>query len=264
MSQTNTAPQVTGKMFLYESPELLNVEGHKDLAIGRLDDPFYYAAKVRVLPLTISEVPAASHHYPIAFMSMEQPAPMAVVGIIDEINLFVDEQGQWSEFDYIPGYVRRYPFGAAMENNSDRFGVVIDRDYKGFADGGDTKLFDGTETSQFTKDAIEFTKRYEEDRRLTMQFAEELKKYDLIAGQTAQYTPQGGGEQQPFAQYIGVDETKLREMSDEKFLELRKSNVLPVIYAQLMSMGHWRNLVMRRAKRYNLNDSNVFQPLVLS
>jgi len=62
----------------------------------------------------------------------------------------------------------------------------------------------------------------------------------LIQGQSAQFTPQGASEPKTFAEYFGVDEKRLQELSDEQFLELRKAGLLPLIYAMLMSMSNWR------------------------
>ncbi|MEL6372042.1 MAG: SapC family protein [Pseudomonadota bacterium] len=265
MSQTPAAPQVSGKMFLYDQPELLNKETHNGLGVSPAAAPFGFAAKVRALPLTVSEIIPASQQYPVVFMSLEEPTPMAVVGLIDDINLFVDETGQWEQDVYIPGYVRRYPFGVATEENGDRFAIVVDAGFEGLKQGGDAPLFEADgEPSKFTQDAVEFTKKYEQDRQLTSQFVSEMKAVDVLAGQTAQYTPGNAGDPVGFAQYIGLDENKLKDLPDEGFLELRRKGLLPLLYAQAMSMNNWRGVVMRRARRYNLNDANLFQPLNLS
>ena len=264
MSQTQAAPEITGKMFLYEKPELLTPQSHGALAMSPAAQPFAFAAKVRALPLTVSEIVMASRDYPVVFMSTDQPLPMAIVGLIEDVNLFVDDAGKWEADAYIPGYVRRYPFGIAAEQNSDRFAVVIDRAFEGLKSGGDQPLFNGDQPSQFTQDAVEFTKRYEQDRQLTNQFMTEIKKFDILSGQSAQYTPQGGGEQRSFAQYLGLDEAKLRDLPDEKFLEIRKLGLLPVLYAQAMSMNNWRKIVTRRARKYNLSEANLFDAVPLS
>lgn len=263
-NQPQAAPEITGKMFLYQKPELLTVQAHRDLGLSPAEHPFGFAAKVRALPLTVSEVVIASRDYPVVFMSPEEPLPMAVVGLVEDVNLFVDEKGAWEADAYVPGYVRRYPFGIAAEQNSDRFAVVIDRGFEGLKENGDQPLFSGDQPSQFTQDAIEFTKRYEQDRQLTAQFMAEIKKFDILSGQTAQYTPKTGGTQVPFANYLGLDEAKLRDLPDDRFLEIRRLGLLPVLYGQAMSMNNWRNIVSRRARRYGLNEANLFNPAPVS
>lgn len=255
MSQTQAAPQITGKMFLFERPELLNKEQHGELGLDAAPKPFAFCAQVRAVPLTISEIPEASKFYPVVFMSKEEPLPLAIVGFNSDLNLFVDEDGNWENFAYIPGYLRRYPFALAGESGGgDRMALVLDAAYEGVSKTAERKLFDDGQMSEFVKQALEFTRTYESDRRLTDQIMKEVKKYDLIHPQTAQYTPAGMTDARPFAQYFGVDEKKLQALSDPQYLELRKMNVLPVLYSHIISLGNWRNLIARRMRRLNLTE----------
>ncbi|MEO1136066.1 MAG: SapC family protein [Pseudomonadota bacterium] len=262
MSEAQETPQVTGNMFLYEKPELLMKEQHGDLALGPSPQPFKFAAKARAVPVTMGEIPAAMKDYPLIFMSQEQPQLLAVTGIYDDVNLFVDDEGNWDQFRYIPAYIRRYPFGLAAENNGERMAIVIDRSYDGFSSSGDVKLFDNGELTQQTEQAVDFCKNYERDRQMTDQFAKVLQDHELIQPQSAQYTPAGATEPASFAQYFGVDEQRLNGLADDKVLELRKNGLLPLAYALLMSMGNWRILLQRRSKRFNLTEDQVFKPIV--
>lgn len=261
MSEAQAIPQISGKMFLYEKPELLTKEQHGELSMKPIKQPFAFVSKARAVPITLSEVPAAMKDYPLIFMSQDQPQLLAVTGLYDDTNLFVTEDGNWEELCYIPGYVRRYPFGIAAEDNGERMAVVIDRAFEGFAADGETPLFINGEPSEQTKSAVEYCKNYERDRQLTEQFVRILTGLDLIQPQTAQYTPQSGGEAVSFAQYYGIEEKKLAELADDKILELRKNNTLPLIYAFLMSMGNWRLLLQRRAKRFNLTEADIFKEM---
>jgi len=264
MSETQAAPQINGKMFLFDKPELLSKEEHGDIGVGRPDKIYGFCDKVRAIPITIGEVTSVMRDYPIVFLSEENPMLLAITGIIDEVNLYVDENGNWEEHVYVPGYVRRYPFGVAAESGSDRMAIVIDRAFTGFREDGEQKLFNGDDVSEFTNQAIEFTKAFEQDRAQTERACEVLKQYNLLSGQSAQYTPAGTSEQKTFAQYYGIDEEKLQSLSDDQFLELRKSNLLPVVYSQLMSQGNWRSLMLRRAKRFNLTEDNITEARSLS
>ena len=59
MSEAQAAPEITGKMFLYERPELLMKEKHGDLALKPASQPFGFAAKARAVPVTAAEIPTA-------------------------------------------------------------------------------------------------------------------------------------------------------------------------------------------------------------
>lgn len=265
MSETQAAaPQVSGAMLLYQRPELLSMEQHGGYGLSRTETPFAFCAKTRAVPVTVGEIVKASKHFPIIFTGAENPVPLAVLGMIDDINLFVDDKGAWDENAYLPAYIRRYPFAVANESGGERLAIVIDAAFEGVVPGGEIALFDNGVPTPSTEQAIEFCKKYETDRRTTEQAMKSLAKFDLISGQSAQYTPTDASGAQTFAQYFGIDEAKLRDMPDDKFLELRKSGVMPLIYAQLFSSQNWRELIARRARRHNLNDSNILSPLNLN
>ena len=270
MSQTPPAaanPQLEGQMFLFSKPELLTKEKHGGMGISRPDRPFAFAEGIRAVPLTISEIASAMRHFPVIFAGTQNPMPLAVLGLIDEQNLFVGDDGEWDEGVYVPGYLRRYPFALATDKQSDpnnpRMAIIVDEGYDGLRQGGDLPFFAGSEPSDAMKQAMEYCQQYERDRLMTAQFSQKLAEYDLLAEQVAQFTPEGG-EAKPFARYTGVEEQRLQNLSDEKFLELRKSNILPILHAQLMSMGNWRMLMDKRARRYGLQGASVLEPRTVS
>lgn len=263
MSETQMNPQLSGQMFLFQKPELINKEQHGDLGVTQIDSRFDFCAKTRAIPITVSEIPAAMKDYPVVFASPDQMVPLAIVGLVDEINLFVDENGNWEANRYIPGYIRRYPFGVANENGGERFAIVLDTAYRGLTKGATPTLFDNNgEPSEMTRQAIEFCRTYEEDRGRTMEFAERVKKLDIAKGQSAQFTPAGETEPRVFAQYFGIDEAALKELPTDKLTELRDAGLLPLLYAMVMSMGNWRMILQRRAARFNLNEQDVLKPIV--
>ncbi|MAW78871.1 MAG: peptidase [Parvularcula sp.] len=261
MSEAQALPEVTGKMYLYEQPELLMKEKHGDLGLTPTQKPFGFAAKARAVPVTLGEIPSAMKNYPLIFMSQERPSLLAVTGVYDDINLFVDDNGNWEDFAYIPAYVRRYPFGVAAEENGERMAVVIDRGYEGLTQGGQTPLFENDQMTAQTQAAVDFVKNYERDRQVTDQFAKLLMQHELIQQQSAHYTPAGASEPIAFAQYFGVDEDRLKGLSDETKLELERQGAMALAYALLMSMGNWRLILQRRAKRFGLNEQDVFKPI---
>lgn len=267
MSQTppaSAAPTIEGQMYLFRKPELVTREQHGDMGITRPERPLAFCETARAVPITLGEITTAMRHYPIIFSSIENPIPLAVLGLVDDHNLFVEENGEWMPEAYVPGYVRRYPFALAADRQSDpnnpRMAIIVDAEYEGVSKDSAIPFFEGDQPSDAMKQAMEFCQNYEQDRLQTQRFAETLKGYDLLAQQMAQYTPEGQ-DAQPFARYVGVEEKRLQELSDDKYLELRKSNILPLLYAQLMSMSNWRTLLDRRARKFGLTGENVLKPV---
>lgn len=260
MSET-MQPQVTGKIMMYERPELLSRESHGALGISRPARPYGFCAKMRAVPLTVGEISLASRHYPVIFSHTTNFVPLAVLGVVDDLNLFVDESGNWERNAYVPAFVRRYPFAVASDNESDKFAIVIDTAHEGVVSGAEFPFFNDAGLTESTERAIEFCRQYEGERRQTEQAMKALEAFGLISPQSAMYTPEGQNEQQPFAEYYGVDAAKLQALPDEKFIDLRKSGLLPLVHVQLNSMINWRDMLGRRAERYSLNNANVLKPL---
>ncbi|NNE39732.1 MAG: SapC family protein [Marinicaulis sp.] len=257
MNEPQGAPELTGNMFLFNKPELLAKEQHGQLGLSKPSKRYGFCSAVRAIPITVTEIPAASKDYPIIFTSKEQLLPLAVVGVVDEVNLFVDENGEWEQNRYVPGYLRRYPFGVAAETGGERMAVVIDRDYEGLTENSEFPLFENGEPTKVSNDAVEFCKAFERERQMTDDFAKRLAAFDIVHAQSAQFTPEGENEAKSFADYFGIDENKLKALADEQVVELHKSQFLPLLYAMLMSMANWRQLLARRAARYGFTEANM-------
>lgn len=264
MSQAQSIGQVSGKMFLYERPELLSREMHGQFGINPPTRPYEFCAKVRAVPLVLGELGVASRHFPIIFHQQTQMIPLAVVGIVDDINLFVDDTGNWDPEAYCPAYLRRYPFAIASETGGDRLAIVVDMAFPGLVPGGETPFFVNGEPTSATQQMIEFCKGYENDRRISEDLLRFLETLDLVTPQQAQYQHPTTNETIAFANYYGIDEDRLRAVPDDKFLEMRRNGLLPALYAQLWSMANWRQLMQRRMVRYNLTMEQLLKPLHLS
>ncbi|NNU15018.1 SapC family protein [Parvularcula sp. ZS-1/3] len=267
MSQTPPAsgPSVEGQMYLFRKAELITREKHGNMGISRPERPLAFVEKARAVPLTLGEMTTAMRHFPIIFSAADNPVPLAVTGLVDDENLFIDENGEWEKDVYVPGYIRRYPFALATDKDSQdpenpRMAIIVDGEYEGINDSPEIPFFNGSEPSEQMQQAMEFCQSYERDRIQTQRFADVLKGFDLLTQQMAQYTPDNK-DSMAFARYIGVEEQRLRDLADDKYLELRKQNIIPVLYAQLMSMTNWRTLLDKRARRHSLTSANVLEPL---
>ncbi|MEO1203397.1 MAG: SapC family protein, partial [Pseudomonadota bacterium] len=117
--------KITGKMFLYEKPELLAPEIHGNLGFTPSERPFEFVRSARAVPLTMIEFGSAQRNFPIIFSNLEDPVPLAVLGLLDDENLFVEDDGKWDPMAYVPGYLQCHPFALASDG-SGRMAVVVD------------------------------------------------------------------------------------------------------------------------------------------
>ncbi len=238
-------PVLTGGAFLYQQPELLTRDHHGSLGVTPPERPFEFVRSVRAIPLVFSEFSTAQRHFPIVFSSLEDPVPLAVVAVLDDTNLFVDEQGEWDPLCYVPSYLRCYPFAFARDDKG-RTAMVIDRAAAAISEDPRYPFFEDGEISEEIRQMIHFCSQYEAERAHTQQFCQRLQELDLLTTQQATYTPTGETEPKPLASYVCVDSRKLTDLDQEIVYEWHRSGELASLYSHLYSLENWRTLVARR------------------
>ena len=242
----DTAP--VGQKLFYKKPELLNHEAHGSLGLRRPERPFEFARKSRALPLTLSEITSAQKHFPVVFSDLENPVPLAVVGTLDDVNLFIDEQGRWERETYIPAYVRCYPFALAARSE-DEFAVVIDRAADAVSDDPEQPFFgDDRKVTPETQALIDFCGRYDAESKRTAQFGQRLKELGLLVGQqVSRKMPDGKDE--PVANYVAVDSDKLNDLDAAIVKDLFDRGFLAGAFAHLFSLENWHVMIERMSAR---------------
>jgi hypothetical protein len=249
--QSTSAGQDTtpvGQKLLYRQPELLNHQAHGSLGLRIPERPFEFARKSRALPITLSEIASAQKHFPIVFSDLENPVPLAVVGTRDDVNLFIDENGNWERETYIPAYIRCYPFALAARSNEE-FAVVIDRAAESISDDPEQPFFgDDRKVTPQIQALIDFCRRYDAETKRTVQFGQRLKELGLLAGQQVTSKTQNG-EEVPVATYVAVDSEKLNNLDDVVVRELFGQGYLAGVFAHLFSLENWQVMIDRMAAR---------------
>ena len=246
--QQGAEPVLTGSAFLYEQPELLTPEQHGTLGLTPPERPYDFVRNVRAIPVTLPEFATAQRHYPIVFASMEDPVPLAVTAILDDTNLFVDEQGRWDPMCYVPSYLRCYPFGLATDDQG-RGALLIDRKSAAVTAEPRYPFFEGGELSEHTKQMVQFCSQYEAERARTRELCERLRDLELLTPQQATYTPTGASEQQTLASYVCIDAKKLTDLDKDTIYGWHRSGELSCLYSHLHSLDNWRTLMARRQQK---------------
>lgn len=239
---------VQGKMLLYRQPEMLSREQHAGLGISAIAAPHGHTRDVQAVPVTVTEFVTAAKNFPIVFASVEQPVPLAILGVVEKSNLFIDEAGNWDSVTYVPAYIRCYPFALA-QHGDDQLAMVIDRSAEAINDQPERPFFDGDEVSTYVNQMTEFCARYQQERKRTEAFCQRLVELDLLTAQHVSYTPLGETEQQTLASYVSIDANKLTDLDAEVIHDLHKTGQLAAIYAQVNSMENWNMLLARRQMR---------------
>lgn len=239
----------------YKNAELVDSQKHANLRI-REEIDLSFSADINAIPINLVEMPQICHVYPIVFSANEDATPVAIVGVRDDENLFVNEHGEWLYDAYIPGYVRRYPFIFSPINDGEHLALCLEMDDNIIADRGGQRLFneDGS-PSPLAQDAIEFCKSFQAAAEQTRVFCQALADSGLLVDRAAKIEVPG----HPRVTFSGirvVDEEKLAQMSDEDFLKWRSEGWLPFLYAHILSGTNWQLLTRLLDERIKTEQSS--------
>jgi hypothetical protein len=237
---------LSGSMLLYERPELLSKEDHGHLGLRKLAQPFAFARDLRAVPLVTTEFRSVQRHCPVVFTESDNPVPVAVLGVLEDRNLLVDDQGQWQVPGYVPAYLRCYPFALA-DADAGRYALVFDRAADIVGDDPDAAFFEGDELSQPMQKRLEMCRTYQAERQQTAAFCEMLKRLDLLVPQQAVHTVDGADRL--IARYLAVHRDRLMTLDKDVLVDLFRGGSLAAIVAHLFSLDNFTELVRLRQQR---------------
>jgi len=196
------------------------------------------------IPVTVDEFVSASRFYPIVFSAGDNSVPLVLMGMNEGVNVFIDEEGIFTQNNYVPAYIRRYPFILAkLKPDSEELSLCFDptAGALGEADEGET-LFDGEKPSEATSRILKFCEDFEQAGARTQEFMKQLKEADLLM--EGEVAIQQDGTDKPFV-YRGfkmVDENKLRDLRGDELRKLNQNGMLPLLHAHLFSLQLMRDL----------------------
>ena len=246
------------EVLFYERPVPLNRTAHKDLRLKGLQS-MKFAMNAHSVPLTGVEFAVAARDLVIVFAGNDAATagPMAILGLRQNENLYVDADGQWAPNTYVPAFVRRYPFVLAEKpvgQEGDDFTVFLDEDYKGFNTADGERLFkeDGTDSEMLTK-AVGFLGDFQQNLARNKVFMEHLIKHDLLEPRNIRLQKDATDAQEGRSINLNglfvVNENKLRALDEKTTQEFLRDGVLGWIYAHLLSLGNIDRLAQRLEAR---------------
>ena len=253
-----SAPPVnSGLPLLFNDLAPLSSVDHATWKIKQADTaPFL--AKQHAIPVTIDEFAAVQRYYPIVFSVGENPVPLALMGLNEGVNTFVDAEGKLIDQVYVPAYVRRYPFLLAkLREDTDELSLCFDPSANaiGEFEEGEPLFADGAPT-EATKAVLGFCEQFEQAGQRTTLFMKELVDNGLLMD--GEVSIQMVDQDKPFI-YRGfqmVSEDKLRELRGDTLRKMMKSGLLPLVHAHLFSLQTMREVFGRQVAQEKLPLAN--------
>ena len=246
-----TAAQNPQLPLFYQALEPLNVSQHGKMKVRQVLK-MGQIGSAHAIPVTVDEFGLAQRHYPLVFSIGEMPIPIAMMGLNEGVNVFLDQDGRPRDQGvYIPAYIRRYPFMLArFRPDSDELSLCFDPTSEAVGDFKEGEaLFDGDQPTDTTKAILQFCEQFEAAGQRTSAFVEELKASNLLMDGEVAIQPEGF--EQPFI-YRGfrmVDEDKLRELRGDELRKMNQNGMLALIFAHLFSLSQMREVFGRQMQQ---------------
>jgi SapC len=254
-----SAPPVnSGLPLLFNDLAPLSSVDHAAWKIKQADTaPFL--AKQHAIPVTIDEFAAVQRYFPIVFSVGDNPVPLALMGLNEGVNTFVDDEGKLIDQVYVPAYVRRYPFLLAkLREDTDELSLCFDPSANAIGpfDDGEALFVDGA-ASEATKTILSFCEQFEQAGQRTTLFMKELVDNGLLMD--GEVSIQMVDQDKPFI-YRGfqmVSEDKLRDLRGDTLRKMMKSGLLPLVHAHLFSLQTMREVFGRQLAQQKLPLANT-------
>lgn len=215
---------------------------------SRSSDRAPFLATNHAVPITVDEFVAVQRHFPIVFSIGDNPVPLALMGLNEGVNVFVDDTGKPEGDIYMPAYVRRYPFMLArLQPDAQELSLCFDPTSGLVGDFEEGQpLFDDGKPSEATNNVLKFCEEFELSAQRTVAFMTELKNSGMLMDGEVSIQP--AGSEQPFI-YRGfqmVNEEKMRGLEGDDLKRMNDNGMLPLILAHLFSVSLVRELFAKQ------------------
>lgn len=231
----------------------LDREVHKNLKLDTNQPVVSRVADQNSVFLAAVEFGDACKEYPVVFVragnagadNKPAVAPLAVLGLRAGSNLFV-EGDKWTG-NYVPAYVRRYPFVMArLEENSNNMAVCYDTQWSAFNETTGEPLFKDGQPTEFLMNAKTFLENFEQEAERTRLICNLLVELDLLQDMRFEATLPNG-EKFDVEGFLALDEKKYAELPDTKVLELHRNGLIALIEMHRLSLTNMNRLVAKYA-----------------
>ncbi|NVK30406.1 MAG: SapC family protein [Gammaproteobacteria bacterium] len=208
-------------------------------------ESFDFASNFHIASVMVHEFGRAATIFPVVFL--EDPRtdgfrPVVLLGLEADKNLFVKQDGSWAA-SYVPAILRRYPFTLAKtEEDGNRYAICVDSDSELLSDSDGQPLFNDDGTPSSTMENVKnFLGELQQMEIISEAFTKKLAELNLFT--PLNMSVRDNANVKNITGCYVINEERLKSLSDEKFLELRKLNYLAPIFAHLTSLAQVERLV---------------------
>jgi hypothetical protein len=241
---------------LHKQPIALDSQQHRRHKVAFPVTDWSVASKLNAIFVAATEFGDVCKEYPIVFVragreadGREQIAPIAVLGVAGEDNLYLEGPGrtQWRAA-YMPAVLQAYPFCIGRVDEQ-RFAICVDMAWAGVGTEAGQPLFDDNgEPAELLKGMRQHMELLEGAIQSTRQFGAKLLELDLL--RDMRFDAQlPDGRQHTVDGFLTVDAEKAQKLPDNVVGELHRNGMLGLIQLHWASLGLMRRLVEWHVQR---------------
>ena len=243
-----SAPQLP---LFYKGLEPLSSDVHGAFRM-KTQDRAPFLSSQHAIPITVDEFPLVQRYMPIVFSVGADAIPLALMGLNEGVNVFVDDEGKLTEDTfYVPAYIRRYPYMLAkLRPEADELSLCFDptADAIGAFDEGEPLFTDG-QPSEMTKGILQFNESFEQAGQRTHNFMGELREMALLMDGEVSIQPDGNAQPFIYRGFQMVNEEKLKDLRGDQLRKISQTGMLPLLYAHLFSLSLMRDVFARQVQQ---------------
>ena len=230
---------------------------HIDLSITK--NPNYgFFKNQTIIPLCGFELMAAVSEMPLFFMRTTNSFRLfGLLGLEDNQNLCVSASGSW-ELAFLPAALKVHPFGLGdLKNGNKTLMLPRKNDFLVKRSLGHPLLTQNGEPTELTLSYVKLLSEIQLDLGRAEKACSLLKELDLLEPFSIEVGKGSLGlGNNHFSWRLKTEETDdsvlfrirpdgFKSIDDDKFLEMRKSGLLTLIYAHFHSLGNITKLIIK-------------------
>lgn len=231
---------MSSQLLIYENAVALSKERHAKHSV-EVDTNYAYTKKLNALPILAAEFVAASKEYPIVFSKAGDNViqPVVLLSLRGEENLFLDKDGNWTA-NYVPAFLRRYPFVFSRSEDGTTFTLCVDEAYKGVNTEGKGERFftDAGEPTPYVNNVLQFLQSFQAEHNRTQEFCKKLEELELFETQNAVWTSPTG-EKVALTGFMCVTREKLEKVPPKMLSGMVGNGEMDWLYAHLLSLHNF-------------------------
>ena len=225
---------------MYKNVKILNPKEHSFFKFKAIDNLFF-VKDMNIIPIGFSEIKLLCCDFPIVIVGEENNLTLAIL-TGHKKNSAIDENGQWIGGDYIPAFIKRYPFIFVENPEKKTLHFGFDMESGCFSSPEGEKLFDiNGNPSKTVTTFMKFLESYGKEMQLTTNILNAIYKLNIL--EQAQYNiKEEGKDEENIGGFMVFNKEKIAKLDRKSYVELAKNNWYEMIELEILSLKNIKNI----------------------